>query len=337
MKIKIASTGSYLPKMVLSNSELSKIVDTTDEWITTRTGIKQRHIANGDETTTYMATKALKQALEQDKLEPNDLDALIVTTTTPDYIFPTTAVRVQKAINMTKGFAFDISTICSGFVYSLYVAQKILLSQDINRIAVVASERMSRILNWEDRNSCVLFGDGAAAMILEKDNLREYSSIIDIKLSTKPQLCDALYGLYNPDLYNNPTLVKLEEFISLSVDKETKFGLHMQGQLVFKNAVEGFVESINNILLDNNMQSQDVQWLLLHQANQRITEAVAERLFIPKDKIMTSIADCANTSVATVPITFDRYYKQNAIKGGDIIIMATAGAGMTFSAALIKM
>ena len=192
MKLKIAATGSYLPKMILSNLELSRVIDTTDEWISTRTGIKQRHIANKEETTTYMAKEALLRALESAKMTANDLDAIIVTTTTPDYIFPTTAVRIQQAIGMTKGFAFDLQTICSGFIYSLYVAEKILLSSDINRIAVVASERMSRILNWTDRNSCVLFGDGAAGIILEKNSTASYSSIIDLQLSTKPQLCGAL-------------------------------------------------------------------------------------------------------------------------------------------------
>jgi 3-oxoacyl-[acyl-carrier-protein] synthase-3 len=336
MKIKISGTGSYLPKTVISNSQLSEIIDTNDEWITTRTGIKQRYIANSHETTTYMGKEALFKALEASNLKANDLDAIIVTTTTPDLIFPTTGVRIQSEVGMMRGFAFDLQTICSGFIYSLYIAHKMLISGAIEKVALVASERMSRILNWDDRNSCVLFGDAASAMILEVNNQSDYSSIIDLELATKPDLQDALYGLSNPAPQNNPTLLKLHKFLVIDEDNTRQFGLQMQGQLVFKNAVEGFIEMAKNIMNKNNLYSDDLDWLLLHQANQRITEAVASRLYIPKEKIMTSIADYANTSVATIPITFDKYQKAQLIKKGQIILMATAGAGMTFSAALIK-
>lgn len=339
IKIKVIGTGSYLPPNVVTNDDLSSILETNDEWIKSRTGISQRHIASSSQTTTELATNALKNALDMAGLKGDDLDAIIVTTTTPDLIFPSTAVRVQDNVGMTNGFAFDISTVCSGFVYAIYTAEKFLRSGDVKRVAVIGSETMSRIVNWHDRSTCVLFGDGAGAIIFEGYSAEKSdgSDIIDVMLMSDPSLQKALYALDEHYLQKNPSLEKLSNFIRLDPPVEDSFGVHMNGSAVFKNAVMGMSDMSLKILARNNLSPQDVQWLLLHQANQRITQAVAERLQIPENKAMQSIEDCANTSVATVPVSLDKYVKnKTSLCRGDIILIATAGAGMTFSSCLLR-
>lgn len=340
MKIKIVGTGSYLPPNIVTNEQLSTIIETNDEWIKTRTGISQRHIASPDESTADLATKALQNALSHANLTGNDLDAIIVTTTTPGLIFPSVGIKVQHNVGMQKGFAFDIQTVCSGFVYAIYTAEKFLRSGDVKRVAVVGAETMSRILNWNDRSTCVLFGDGAGAIILESyesDN-SEDSDIIDVMLATNPSLQDALYACDNNFITKNPSMDKIAKFLhSKQENTQQEFGIHMNGAAVYKNAVEGMTEMSLKILERNKMKQSDVKWLLLHQANMRITKSIAERLQINDDRVMESISDCANTSVATIPISLDKYVKNNPeLQRGDIILMATAGAGMTFSSALIR-
>ena len=337
IKIKIVGTGSYLPPNVVTNDDLSTFLDTTDEWIKTRTGISQRHIANTSETTTSLATAALQNALSMANLNGKDLDAIIVTTTTPDLIFPSTAIRVQYNIGMEKGFAFDIQTVCSGFVYAIYTAEKFLRSGDVKRVAVVGSEMMSRILNWDDRSTCMLFGDGAGAIILESSP--HGSDIIDIMLSSDPSLQGALYATDSNCIDKNKSLSRITKFMQSEdiINNTEEFGVHMNGSAVFKHAIDGMSEMSFKILAKNNISIKDVKWLLLHQANMRITKSVAEKLQIPENRVMHSIAECANTSVATIPITLDKYVRNNPeLQRGDIILMATAGAGMTFSSGLIR-
>jgi 3-oxoacyl-[acyl-carrier-protein] synthase-3 len=338
-KIRIVSTGSYLPPNVVTNDDLSSILETNDEWIRSRTGITQRHIASASQKTSDLATAALQNALSKANLEGDDLDAIILTTTTPDLIFPTTAIRVQHNIGMKKGFAFDIQTVCSGFVYAIYTAEKFLRSGDVKRVAVVGAEIMSRILNWDDRSTCVLFGDGAGAIILESyESQDDESDIIDVMLSSDPSLQEALYAQDNSFLHKNKSLEKILKFMqSEGISHEDKFGICMNGAAVFKNAVEGMTNMSLKILEKNKIPLGAVQWLLLHQANMRITKSVAERLQIPDNRVMESISECANTSVATIPISLDKYVRNNPeLKRGDLILMATAGAGMTFSSCLLR-
>jgi 3-oxoacyl-[acyl-carrier-protein] synthase-3 len=339
-KIRIASTGSYLPPNIVTNDDLSGILETNDEWIRTRTGITQRHIAGVAQTTADLATEALQNALSAANLQGDDLDAIILTTTTPDMIFPTTAIKVQHNVGMKHGFAFDMQTVCSGFIYALYTAEKFLRSGDVRRVAVVGAEIMSRILNWNDRATCVLFGDGAGAIILEsyESNDDNASDIIDVMLLSDPSFQDALYARDNNAIYKNKTLEKIQPFIKFDPQLQSDtFGVCMNGAAVFKNAIEGMTNMSLKILDRNNIQLNDVKWLLLHQANMRITKSVAERLQIPSNRVMESISECANTSVATIPISLDKYVRNNPeLKRGDLILAATAGAGMTFSSCLFK-
>ncbi len=340
IKVKVLGTGSYLPPTVVTNDDLGTVIDTNHEWIKSRTGISQRHIAGNNDTTSGLATNALQNALEMANLNANDLDAIIVTTTTPDLIFPSTAVQVQYNLGMNHGFAFDISTVCSGFIYATYAVEKMLRSGNITRVAVVGSEIMSRILNWEDRSTCVLFGDGAGAVILEgyKSDISGDSDILDIILTSDPSLQNALFAIDKNYLNKNHTLEKIKKFIQpMSESKNDNFGVFMNGGAVYKNAVAGMTDACLKILEKNSMQLEDVDWLLLHQANQRITHAVADRLKIPLNRVMESIEECANTSVSTIPITLDKHVRHNLkLKRGDIILMATAGAGMTFSSAILR-
>ncbi len=340
IKIKVVGTGSYLPPNIVTNEQLSSVIETNDEWIKTRTGISQRHIAGPDENTSDLATKALQDALSHANLTGSDLDAIIVTTTTPDLIFPSVGVKVQQNVGMQNGFAFDIQTVCSGFVYATYTAEKFLRSGDVKRVAVVGAETMSRILNWNDRSTCVLFGDGAGAVILESYESDDPagSDIIDVMLATNPSLQDALYACDNNFMTKNSSMDKIAKFLqSKRESSPQEFGIHMNGAAVYKNAVEGMTDISLKILERNKMSLSDVKWLLLHQANMRITKSIAERLQIAGNRVMESISECANTSVATIPISLDKYVKNNPeLQRGDMILMATAGAGMTFSSALLR-
>lgn len=341
-KIKVVGTGSYLPPNIVTNDDLGTIFETNDEWIKTRTGISQRHIANPDQTTTELGTKSLNKALEMANLNADDLDVIIVATTTPDLIFPSTAIQIQHNIGMRHGFGFDINTVCSGFIYATYIAQKFLQSGDVKRVAVVGTEIMSRILNWEDRTTAVLFGDGAGAVIFEayQSTNQSDSDIIDIALMSNALLKDSLYAIDKSYFNKNHTLRHIEKFIQPQVSSvhDMKFGVCMDGSAVFKHAVSGMSDMSIKLLEKNHLQSQDVDWLLLHQANMRITSSVAEKLKIDENKVMESISTCANTAVATIPITLDKYVRDKSfnLQHGDIILMATAGAGMTFSSCLLR-
>ena len=338
IKIKIIGTGSYLPSKIVTNGDLSAILETDDEWISSRTGIKQRHIASPTENTSDLATHALKNALAMCNLEGNDLDAIIVITTTPDMIFPSTAIKVQYNVGMLKGFAFDMQTVCSGFVYGLYVAEKFLRTNAVKRVAIVGAEIMSRIVNWNDRSTCILFGDGAGAVILEAHQTTNASDILDVMLASDPSLQDALYARDTNVRLKNTSLNRLSHLIGDFISpNEEDFGIKMNGAAVFKNAVDGMVRMSLEVLERNNITHNDINWLLIHQANMRITHAVAEKLQIPLSKVMESITDCANTSVATIPIGLDKYVRNNPqLQRGDLLLVATAGAGMTFSSAIIR-
>ena len=316
---KVIGIGSYLPEKISTNDDLSKIIDTSDEWITTRTGIKKRHIAKEDEHTSDLATQALQSALENAKITGNDLDTIIVATTTPDLIFPATAVKVQNNISMKKGFAFDIQAVCSGFLYALQIADSFIKTQKTKRVAIVGAEVMSRIVDWSDRNTCVLFGDGAGAVILEQSEGQQNDGILDVALYSDGQYSDLL--MVNGGVSKGNISNKIE----------------MNGREVFRHAVTKMTDSIKRIVDKNDFNIQDLDWVLLHQANHRIIKSVAQKLGIEECKAISTVHEHANTSAASIPLALDRYVKNGKAKPGDLIALSAIGGGLTWGGALLKL
>ena len=315
---KIISVGSYLPKNVLTNYDLEKCIDTSNEWIISRTGIVKRHIIDGKQKTSDLATKAVRNALIKANLKPYDLDALIIATTTPDQIFPSTAVKVQNNIDMHNGFAFDIQAVCSGFLYGLQLGDSLIKSTKASKVAVIGAETMSKILDWKDRSTCILFGDGAGAVILGKTNTDEESRIIDIELFSDGTLYDIL---------------DVQEGIFLGhFNKKLK----MNGKEVFKHAVTKMSHSIKSIIEKNDLSLNSLDWILLHQANERITKSVLQKLNIRFDKAISTIKIHANTSAASIPLALENYISRGLVKSKQLIALSAVGGGLTWAAALIK-
>ena len=316
---KVIGVGSYLPKKFSTNHDLAKIIDTSDEWISTRTGIKKRHIADEDEHTSDLATCALQRALESAGIHENDLDAIIVATTTPDLIFPATAVKVQYNIGMKGGFAFDIQAVCSGFLYALQIADSFIKRQVTKRVAIIGAEVMSRIVDWNDRNTCVLFGDGAGAVILEQCEEEQNRGILDIKL-------------YSDGQYSNLLMVNGGGSKGNMSNK-----IEMNGREVFRHAVTKMTDSIKAIVDKNNFNIQHLDWLLLHQANHRIIKSIVQRLEIEEDKAISTVHEHANTSAASIPLALDKYIKNGKVKQGDLIALSAIGGGLTWGSALLRL
>lgn len=306
--IKIIATGGYLPNKIISNDELSKKLDTTDEWIRSRTGIKQRHISSEEETTAFMASQAAQRALKEGNLSPEKIDLIIVATTTPNKIFPSVASEVGASLGCNNIAAFDLQAVCSGFLYAYVTAVNMMQSNsNINHVLVIGSERMSSILDWNDRASCVLFGDGAGAVLLTKNSQFGY---IDSILKSDGSLGNILYA-------NN----HIE-------------GLKMNGRAVFAHATNKLAEIIRELCATNQIDLAQIDHFIIHQANIRILQFLAEKLKIDCSKMPASIESHANTSAASIPLLLNEY-KAN-IKNGDLILMAAAGAGFTWGAALLR-
>lgn len=322
-QVEIVACGSYLPERSLTNDELAaeKNLDTSDEWIFQRTGIKCRHIADDAQLTSDLATIAMQRAMERGNIAASFINGIIVATTTPDIIFPSTAVKVQNNLGIKSAFAFDIQAVCSGFVYGLCVAYSMIKCGVVDNIAVIGAETMSKILNWEDRSTCVLFGDGAGAFILRgntKESSNNGSDIIDCKLSSDINLIDIL---------------KVDGGISKG---KMDAKLSMNGQAVFMYAVTQITKLIRDILEKNGYSVDDVNHFILHQANARIANLIQQKLAIDKEKMPTSIDKHANTSAASIPLLFDDCYGKNRFKKGDLILFAAVGAGMTSGVVLIR-
>jgi 3-oxoacyl-[acyl-carrier-protein] synthase-3 len=315
---KIIGVGSYLPEKILTNADLEQILDTSDEWIQTRTGIKRRHIATEDQNTSDLATLAVINALKNANINPNDLDALILATTTPDLVFPATAVRVQNNIKMNRGFAFDIQAVCSGFLYALQLGDSLIKSNKARRVAIIGAETMSRIIDWTDRSTCVLFGDGAGAVILEKTDGNDSYGIIDIELFSDGSLQNIL--AVNGGISSGNLNKKIE----------------MNGREVFRYAVTKMPESIKSLVSKNQLNLEDLDWILLHQANERIINAVMDKLNINIEKSVSTVPHHANTSAASIPLALDHYMSEGKIKTGDLIALAAVGGGLTWGSALLK-
>jgi 3-oxoacyl-[acyl-carrier-protein] synthase-3 len=321
----ITGSGSFIPEKVLTNDDLAKMVDTSDEWITSRTGIKVRHIADDSETTAILATKAAKIALTDANLGPADLDLLIVATVTPEMVFPATSCFVQSAIGAKKACVFDLHAACSGFIYSLGIVQQFLESGRYNNALVIGAETLTKITNWNDRSSCILFGDGAGAVVFERK--KNGSGILYSTMSADGDNWEALncqaYGSRHPP--------------DKKLDDPNKIYMEIKGRQVYQQSVRRIVETVNQCLEVCDLTVDDIDMLISHQMNGRIIESAAKRLNLPDKKVFINIAEYGNTSAASVPMAFDECIKQGKIRQGDIIVMVAFGAGLTWGANVVRL
>jgi 3-oxoacyl-[acyl-carrier-protein] synthase-3 len=313
--------GAFLPANVVSNADLAKRVDTSDAWITDRTGIRQRHMAADGEMTSDLALAAAKRALANADVSVDAVDMVIVATTTPDETFPSTATRVQARLGMTRGAAFDIQAVCSGFIYGLSVADNFIRGGAARTILVIGAETMSRILDWNDRTTCVLFGDGAGAVVLqaaEGDGTNTDRGILNTKLFSDGRLHDLLYT---------------DGGVSST---RTAGHLRMQGREVFKHAVTNIAAAIEASTQAAGITPADIDWFVPHQANQRILDGTARKLHIRPERVISTIADHGNTSAASVPLALSVGLQDGRIKRGDLVLMEAMGGGFTWGAALLR-
>lgn len=320
MAARIAGTGSCVPKQTVSNDFLSGIVDTSDEWISSRTGIRRRRIAK-EETTVSMAAEAAGKALLSAGMEPQELDLIIVATLTPDRFMPSTACEVQNAIGAVNAAAFDLGAACSGFLFALNTVCAYMNSGLSKNALIIGAETLSRLIDWEDRSTCVLFGDGAGAAVLKNDGEGVLSFIQKSDGSKGDVLSCFNRGIRNP-LNSSPQ--ELKDYIS------------MDGQEVFRFAVKRVPECIEELLLKTNTAKEDIRYYILHQANERILRSAAKRLHEPEDKFPMNLEEYGNTSAASIPILLDEMNRGGRIKRGDLLVISGFGAGLTWGAALVK-
>lgn len=317
----IIGCGAYLPKRVIDNSEMAQLVDTTDEWIVQRTGIRTRHIAAEGEFTSDLAIAAAEGALARARRTAADIDLVVLATSTPDNTFPATATTVQARLGIDQGAAFDIHAVCTGFVYSLSVADALIRTGAYRRALVIGAETYSRILDWTDRSTCVLFGDGAGAVVLEA---REEGGGLAARgiLATKLRAD----GRHKSKLYvdGGPSTT------------QTVGHLRMEGKEVFKLAVGMVPGIVHDILAEASLKADDIDWFVPHQANERIILATADKLGIPRSKVILTVADHANTSSASIPLALDRAVSDGRVKEGDLLLLEAMGGGFTWGAALVR-
>lgn len=319
----VLGTGSALPAKAVSNDELARRVDTSDEWIRERTGITNRYIADESETTSTLGTEAGRRAIEAAGLEPADIDLIILATATPDQTFPASATKVQAALGINDCVAFDVAAVCSGFLYAITVADSMIRSGAANRALVIGAETFSRILDWEDRTTCVLFGDGAGAVVLGAEESESADA-----MSGRGILASKLHadGRHNQLLYvdGGPSTTG-------TVGK-----LRMKGQEVFRHAVTNLAGVLREVLDIAGMTIDDIDWLVPHQANARILEGTARKLGMPASKVVVTVDTHANTSAASVPLAFDQAVRDGRIKRGDVVVMEAMGGGFTWGACLLR-
>jgi len=306
---RIVSTGSYLPEKILTNYDLEKMVDTSHDWIFERTGINQRYIADENESTVDMAYKASLKSIERSNINVDDIDMIIVATTTPERAFPSTAVLLQNKLDIKDCFAFDINAACTGFIYALDVADKYIKNNSINNILVIGAEKMSALVDWSDRNTCVLFGDGAGAVIISSSN--------------NP-------GIISSTIGSNGSYKDL-----LTVNPDSDF-IEMKGNDVFKIAVNTMGKIARETLDQHDLKIDDVDWLIPHQANSRIINAIAKKLSLPSEKIIMTVGDHGNTSAASIPLAIDYATETGDLKKEDTVLLEAFGAGFTWGSTLLK-
>lgn len=315
----ITGSGSALPKDCVTNADLEARVDTTDEWIVERTGIRQRYIAGEGETTSSLATEAAKKALEDAGVDALDIGLIILATATPDHTFPASATQVQQALGCPGSVAFDVAAVCSGFLYALGTADSLLRTGMATKALVIGAETFSRILDWEDRTTCVLFGDGAGAVVLEAQDVSEDGpGILATKLHADGEHKDLLYVDGGPSTTGE-------------VGK-----LRMKGREVFRHAVVNLSDVLGEVLEQASITAQDIDWIVPHQANARILDATARKLGLPAEKIVVTVDKHANTSAASVPLAFDVARKDGRIKQGDLVMFEAMGGGFTWGASLAR-
>lgn len=313
--------GHYLPDRVVENSEFEKTLETSDEWIRTRSGIERRHFAAEGETTSQMAVTASKKALEMAGLKPDDIDAVIVATSTPDLTFPSVATMVQEGLGMTQGFAYDVQAVCAGFIFALANANGMILSGQAEKVLVIGAETFSRIMDWEDRATCVLFGDGAGALVLEARTGSGNSSdrgILSVDLNSDGRYRDMLY---------------VDGGVSTS---GTAGKLRMQGNPLFRQAVEKLASTAHRALEKARLGSDDVSWIVPHQANIRIIQGTAKKMGVPMDKVIVTVQNHGNTSAASIPLALAVGVEQGQIKPGDLLVAEAIGGGLAWGAVVMR-
>ncbi len=316
----LTGVGHYLPETIVSNAEMALRVDTSDEWITERTGIKQRHFAGPHETAAFMGAAAAREALDKAGVDPLAVNAIILATSTPDQAFPATAVHVQAAIGAHKAFGFDLAAACSGFIYGLSVADALIRAGQADNILVIGSEVYSRILNFEDRGTCVLFGDGAAAVLLQaRDVAPTGAGVLSTHLHADGRLAEMLY-------------------VDGAVGQPEKSGkLVMNGREVFRHAVTLLSSAVNEALSANGLTNKDIDWLVPHQANRRIIDGVGKKLGLSEAQVVVTVDQHANTSAASIPLAFYQAMSDGRILPGQLVLLEALGGGLTWGSALIRL
>lgn len=316
----IRGVGHYLPERVVENAEFTKTLDTTDEWIRTRSGIERRHFAAEGQGTSDLATRAARAALADAGLEPNDIDAVIVATSTADLTFPAVATMVQDALGMTRGFAFDVQAVCAGFVFALANANGMILSGQADRVLVIGAETFSRILDWTDRGTCVLFGDGAGALVLERAEGKGTTAdrgILSSDLNSDGRYRDILY-------------------VDGGVASQTTGHLRMQGKEVFRHAVEKLALTAHRALHKAGLTPADVDWIVPHQANLRIIKATAQKMGLDMDRVIVTVQDHGNTSAASIPLALSVGKARGQIRPGQLLVAEAIGGGLAWGSVVLR-
>ncbi|WP_170427765.1 beta-ketoacyl-ACP synthase III [Ruegeria arenilitoris] len=316
----VVGVGHYLPERIVPNSEFEKTLDTTDEWIRTRSGIERRHFAADEETTSDLATKAAEAALADAGLKAEDIDAIVLATSTADLTFPSAATMVQSRLGMTNGFAFDVQAVCAGFVFALTNANALILSGQAKRVLVIGAETFSRIMDWSDRSTCVLFGDGAGALVLELqegEGTAQDRGILATDLNSDGRYKDLLY-------------------VDGGVSTQSTGHLRMQGNQVFRHAVEKLAKTAETALGRAGLSSADVDWIVPHQANIRIIQGTAKKMGLPMENVVVTVQDHGNTSAASIPLALSVGKERGQIKPGDLIVTEAIGGGLAWGAVVLR-
>lgn len=320
----ILGCGSYLPERIVTNDELAQRVDTTDEWIVERTGIRQRHIAEDGQFTSDLALAAAERAIDHAGIAVDDIDLVILATTTPDQTFPSTATKVQARLGMSNGAAFDIQAVCSGFLYGISTADAFIRSGQAKTVLLIGAETFSRILDWEDRSTCVLFGDGAGAVVLQASangagsGHNQERGILSTHLHSDGKLNDLLYVDGGPS------------------STQTVGHVRMVGREVFRHAVTNLAAVVDEALDANGLERDDISWIVPHQANKRILDSTARKLGVSPERVVTTVDRHANTSAASIPLALDAAVKDGRIKRGDLLLLEAMGGGLTWGSALVR-
>lgn len=314
-RAQVIGWGSYLPERVLTNQDLPESLNTSDAWIRERTGIEKRHVVGDTETCADLGTKAAQKALNEAGVTADSIDMIVVATTTPDHPFPAVAMGIQAQLGAKNAFGFDVQAVCSGFVYALSVADQFIRTGQVQTVLVVGCETMSRLLNWEDRGTCVLFGDGAGALVLKAVPKTDNRHILSTHLFSD--------GNFYKSLYVEPT-------------EGPRGYIHMEGREIFKHAVQKIGEAVEKALEANNLKTEDIQWFVPHQANKRIIDGICEKFNLPFDRVIYTVQNHANTSSASIPLALCEGADSGKIKKGDLVLIEALGGGLTWGSALIR-